>query len=359
MSQPQSIWSRLGDLVGLVATPLAPSHYLGLVQPLAATHALYARVESVWDETADARTLTLRPGRGWRPHRAGQHVLVTVAVDGRMATRTYSISSAAGRTDGRITITVKAMPGGRVSRHLVRELAPGEHVSLGLPQGDFVLPEVAPAKSLFVTAGSGITPVMSMLRTLAARGPLPDIVHLHYAPSARDVIFADELAELAATHPRYRLATVFTRQSAGFDGAALDAHCPDWRERTAWACGPASLLDAAVVSFAAAGRSEHLHIERFAAPITAPAVDGCGGRVRFSASRVDVEADASTPLLRVAEDAGVSAPHGCRMGICRTCDATLLSGCVRDLRTGHTIDEPGARVQVCVCAAAGDVELEL
>ena len=107
-----------------------------------------------------------------------------------------------------------------------------------------------------------------------------------------------------------------------------------------------------------AGRRRALHIERFRAALAALPATG-GGRVRFAASAVDATADGQTPLLPVAETAGVAAPHGCRMGICHTCDATMISGCVRDLRTGTALDEPGTRIQVCVCAAAGDVELEV
>jgi ferredoxin len=81
--------------------------------------------------------------------------------------------------------------------------------------------------------------------------------------------------------------------------------------------------------------------------------------VRFTTTATETRAARRTPLLRVAEDAGIAAPHGCRMGICHTCDTTLVSGCVRDLRTGDRIDEPGARIQVCVCAAESDVELAL
>src|SRR5689334_1511884 len=114
-----SIWSRLAEVAGLVATPLTPSHYIELVSPLSATHTRQARVEAVHDETADVRTLTLRTGRGWVAHRAGQHVRVQLAVDGRLTTRMYSISSAAPG-DGRITITVKAQ--GRVSRALARDV---------------------------------------------------------------------------------------------------------------------------------------------------------------------------------------------------------------------------------------------
>jgi ferredoxin-NADP reductase len=363
-SLSRSLWSRVTDVAGLATTPLAPSHYLELVSPLRASHTLKARVESVNDETAGARTLTLRPGRGWRAHRAGQFVRVGAEIDGRVVTRTYSIASAPGRKDGCIAITVKAVAGGKMSGHLHRGAKPGDYVTLALPQGDFVLPEGAPVKPLFLTAGSGITPVMSMLRSLAERGAMPDIVHVHYAPHTRDVIFGAELARLAAEIPRYRFRLVTTRDAGDaattrFGRPQLDALVPDWQSREAWACGPQALLGTIESTFAAANRASKLHVERFRPNLAPPDPNASGGRVRFGLSRADVEANGQTSLLQVAENAGVNAPHGCRMGICHSCDTTLVSGCVRDLRTGQRIDEPGARVQVCVCAAAGDVEIAL
>jgi stearoyl-CoA 9-desaturase NADPH oxidoreductase len=349
--------ARLVDLASLVATPLVPSHYIALLRPLAATHARVARVEAVHDETADTRTLLLRPGRGWRPHVPGQHVRVSVAIGGRLATRTYSMSSAP-RRDGCFTITVKAQ--GRVSNALVRDVPVGSYLSIGLPEGDFVLPPALPAQLAFVTGGSGITPVMSMLRHLAERGELRDVVHLHYARHAQHVIFGDELRALAAGHPGYRLVLVLGGADPRLlDDTALDEHIPDWRERQTWLCGPRGMLDAATDCFARAGRTAALHVERFMPALAQVPANATGGNVRFAASGTERRSDGRTPLLRVAEEAGVQAPHGCRMGICHTCDATLLKGCVRDLRTGEQIAEPGTRIQVCVCAAAGDVELAL
>jgi stearoyl-CoA 9-desaturase NADPH oxidoreductase len=361
-----SIWSRVADTASLLATPLRPSHYLELVNPLWATHKLQARVEEVWDETGDSRTLTLRPGRGWRTHRAGQFVRVGVSIDGMRHTRTYSISSSPDRDDGCITLTVKAVAGGRVSRHLVRNLPPGAYLPLGLPQGDFVLPDARPVRPLFLTAGSGITPVMSMLRTFLLRGSTPDVVHIHYAPHPYDVIYGNELEQMARDEPRYRPHLVYTRElgqershERHFTPAQLEELCPDWRDRELWACGPQALLDTTHAHWSRAGLGRRVHLERFHAPRAELPADAVGGTVRFAGSSRQVEADGYTPLLRVAEDAGLNPPHGCRMGICHSCDATLLSGCVRDLRTGALFNQAGQKVQVCICAAAGDVELEL
>ncbi len=361
--QSRSVWSRILDVASLAATPLAPSHYLELVSPLRATHTLNARVEAVHDEGDGTRTLTLRPGRGFRSHRAGQYVRVGAAINGRVVTRTFSISSSPDRRDGCIAITVKATPDGKLSRFLVHDVRPGAYLTIAQAQGSFVQPEGAPVRPLFVTAGSGITPVMSMIRTFVARGTMPDAVHVHYARTGETALFATELASVAAAHPRYRYVLVTTREGHGararFDRAALDALVPDWQSREAWACGPQGMLDAVEACFAAAGRAQHLHLEAFHAKLAPRDAKATGGRVRFGLSRADVEANGQTSLLEVAEAAGIQAAHGCRMGICHSCDVTMVSGCVRDLRTGAEVNEPGIRVQICVHAAAGNVDLAL
>jgi len=351
----------------MFAFPLRYSHYLELVNPLWTKHTLQARVEGVWDETRDARTLTLRPGRGWRTHRAGQFIRVGVPVDGKRHTRTYSISSAPARRDGCITITVKAIDGGRVSHHLVRGLKPGKYLPIGEPQGEFVLPDAIPVHPLFITAGSGITPVMSMLRNLHSEfHHLPDIVHIHYAPHAYDVIFGKELEHLASTQKHFRLHRIYTRefgeakpQDRHFNAHQLEQLCPDWREREVWACGPASLLDALERHWVSAGLERKLHVERFRAKLAEAPPQTSGGLVKFSKSKVEVQSDGQTNLLRVAEDAGLNPSHGCRMGICHGCDVRLLDGSVRDVRTGAIHSESGESVQVCVSTAVGNVEVEL
>lgn len=365
--RPSRSWlSALTRITDLFAYPLRTSHYVELVNPLWTTHQLQARVVAVWDETRDARTLTLKPGLNWRGHRAGQHVRVGIAVDGRQYTRTYTISSPPERNDGCFTITVKVVDGGRISRHIVRNLKVGDYLPIGLPQGDFYLPDAQPVKPLFITAGSGITPARSMLQSLVAQERLPDAVHIHYAPHEFDTLFGRELAQLGADHPRYHFHPVYTRELGEaqrerrhFSLEQLERLCPDWRERECFACGPQGLLAGLEQLWGDVGRSRHLHVERFRAAFASVPADAVGGAVAFARSGVTVQADSATSLLRVAEDAGLNPPHGCRMGICHACDTTLVAGCVRDLRTGEICNEAGSIVQPCVCAAAGDCELAL
>jgi ferredoxin-NADP reductase len=341
-------------LLAAVTTPLLPQDYVDLVAPLANPATLRARVEAVLPETPDAATLVLRTGRGWRGHVPGQYVRIGVDIDGVRRWRAYSITSGP-RDDGRIAITVKAIPGGLVSTHLVRRAAPGTLVHLDRATGDFHLPAPAPQRVLFVTAGSGITPVMGMLRHHGLE--LADVVLVHSAPTAQDVVFGAELSARAAAG-QLRLVERHTAREGILAPADLTRLVPDWRQRETWACGPIGMLDALEGHWAAAGLAERLHTERFRSQVL---VAGAGGEVTFTGAGRTVIADGATPLLDVGETAGVLLPSGCRMGICMGCVRPLRSGAVRDLRTGAlTTAEPGdgVQVQTCVTAAAGACALD-
>jgi ferredoxin-NADP reductase len=336
-----------------------PDDYLRLANPLWSARELRGRIVEVRRETEDSATLVIKPGWGFSfDYQPGQYIGIGLFIDGRWRWRSYSLTSSpvAPTSRGIITITVKAMPEGFLSTHLVAGVEPGTIVRLAAPQGNFVLPDPAPPAILFLTAGSGITPVMSMLRTLLRRNQIGDIAHLHSAPTAADVMFAAELAALAGDHPGYRLSIRETRVQGRLDLSRLDEQVPDWRERQTWACGPEGMLDQATKVFGAAGIGDRLHLERFAVAKAAPA--GSGGTVTFARSGKSVAADAATSVMDAGEAAGVQMPFGCRMGICQSCVVDLVEGHVRDLRTGEQHD-PGTRVQTCVSAASGDCAVDI
>ncbi|MFI0372028.1 ferredoxin reductase [Actinomadura sp. 1N219] len=325
-----------------------------MVNPLWSTAELRGRVEAVRHEAPGVATLVIKPGRAWCGHLPGQWVKVGVDVDGVRHWRTFSLSSPP-RPDGRITITVKAAPDGFVSAHLVRKVRPGAIVRLGLADGEFVLPAEVPRKLLFVTAGSGITPVMAMLRRLGESSR--DVVLVHSDRTAGDVIFGAELRAMAGL----RLYERHTVVEGRLKPSELSGICADWAERESWACGPGEMLDDLVAYWRAADVEDRLRVERFRTVLDGGGTGsgGRGGRVTFSKSGVEVDADGATPLLVAGEDAGALLPSGCRMGICRSCVGRLCSGKVRDLRTGEVHGEEGDIVQTCVSAAAGPVEIEL
>ena len=233
-------WGRRAwSLAEAMASPRDPGDYLDLFHPLRRSADLRARVCELRPEAAGAVTVVLRPGASWRGHVPGQYVRVGLDVDGVRRWRSYSLTSPP-TTSGTIAVTAKPVPAGLVSAHLAQRLAVGDLVHLDQACGDFVLPSPAPAKTLFVTGGSGITPVMGMLRS--GLETLRDVVLVHSDASAEDIIFGDELRALAADG-RIRLVERHTDRDGRLAGADLDGLVPDLADREAWACGPAGLLD--------------------------------------------------------------------------------------------------------------------
>ncbi len=350
-------WNAVRSFAGRMTTPLLPDDYLRLANPLWSARELRGRILEVRRETADSATLVIQPGWGFTfDYEPGQYIGIGVLMDGRWKWRSYSLTSSPSSGARIVTITVKAMPEGFLSTHLVGGVAPGTIVRLAAPQGNFVMPDPAPSSVLLLTAGSGITPVMAMLRTLVRRDQITDIEHLHSAPTLADVMFARELADLTVARPGYRLKVRTTRTEGRLDLMRLGDEVPDWRDRQTWACGPEAMLNAAERAWADAGVSGRLHLERFAVTHAAPR--GSGGTVTFGRSGKTVAADAATSLMEAGEKAGVAMPFGCRMGICQSCVVSLVDGHVRDLRTGAEHD-PGTRVQTCISAASGDCVLDL
>lgn len=351
-------WDRVRKSADKLTTPLLPDDYLTLLNPLWSSRELRGRVEEVIPETDDAATLVIRPGWGWRyQHRPGQYVGIGVEVEGKFHWRSYSVSSPPRKSKRLLSITVRAMPEGFLSTHLVNGLKPGTIVRLATPNGDFVLPDPPPDRSLFLVGGSGITPVMSMLRTLDRRGTMKDVV-LHYSSTTPErMIFRDELKALHEKHPSLTVHEWFSEDRGNFDVADLDELVPDWRERETWACGPAPMLDALEEHWEAHDLEDLLHIERFSLQVDSDG--GEGGTITFQNTGKEVEVDGATTVLEAGEQAGVGMPYGCRMGICHTCTITKVSGTVRDLRNGDEYDQPNEQVQTCVTVAVGECTLNI
>jgi ferredoxin-NADP reductase len=349
---------RLRRVAEAAVTPLDIHDVLDVFHPLRSGAELRGRIVSVHPETAESATLVIKPGRDWTGHLPGQYVRIGVDVDGVRLWRTYSLTHGP-RRDRCISLTVKAIPGGVVSNHLVHAARPGQMVQLQQAEGEFVLPQPMPEKLLLVTAGSGITPVIGMLRNLFSRATpvTTDIVLVHVNVSESTAIFRNELRALDATG-RITLHERYDDQHGMLDVAHLDSLVADLDDRLTYACGPAGLLDALEKHHA--DRGLRLTTERFRPTIVAAAGDGqSGGTVAFD-SGIVVDADGSTPILDAAEDAGVLMPSGCRMGICMGCVLPLKEGAVRDLRNGAlTVAVPGETgpagvpIQTCINAAAG------
>jgi ferredoxin-NADP reductase len=362
-----SLLRQVARLAERATTPLLPADYLDLLDPLRRGADLRGRIVAVQPETTDAATIVIRPGADWAGHVPGQYVRIGIDVDGVRLWRAYSLTHGP-RADGNISITVKAVPDGKVSTHLVRRVTTGTLVHLEQASGEFVLPR-AGTKLLFVTAGSGITPVIGMLRNLfpvadsgvvrLGRSADHDITVVHIAPSEPDSIFIANLRALDDAG-LIRLVARYADVHGTFDVDELSALVPDLHERSTLACGPAGLLDALAAHHDAHGLS--LMTEQFRVATVAA---GVGGTVTFGRSGTTVQADGATPILTAAEDAGLLMPSGCRMGICYGCVLPLRQGAVRDLRTGeittaspHQSGSGSVPIQTCINAAAGACDID-
>jgi ferredoxin-NADP reductase len=347
-------------LVRSFTSPLLPDDYLELVNPLWSTRELRGRIERIERETPSAVTVLIKPGWEWQGHRPGQYLRLGIEVDGVHHWRAYSLTSDPERRDGCISITPKLVEGGKVSPFLFGRVRPGTIVRLGGVEGTFVLPDPLPRRLLFISAGSGVTPIMSMLRSLTGHGPIEDVVHVHCARSADGVIFARELHELHARHSGYRLHLRLTGEQGRVSPDQLDELCEDWQEREAFVCGPAGMLEAMEEHWRREGELQRLHVEHFQ-PSTGvgDGERGSGGTIRFCSSNVDASSDGEQPILVAGESAGATLPYGCRMGICHTCVGRLRAGQVRDLRTGRVHGQPGEMLRTCINAPEGAIEIDL
>ncbi|MDQ6744649.1 MAG: ferredoxin reductase [Actinomycetota bacterium] len=354
------IQRRVLRALSALSSPLLVDDYLELINPLWSTRELRGRVEEVKLETEDAATVMIKPGYRWPGHKPGQYLRIGLDIEGVRNWRAYSLTSDPWREDGLISITVKNVDEGTVSSYLVRRGRTGTIVGLGGVEGDFVLPEDPPQKLLFISAGSGITPIMSMLRYLHHADEMSDVVVLHSARHNDDVIFGPELRELAERHEGFTLHEQLTRDHGRMGPGDLEQLCPDWREREAYLSGPSEMLDAFEEHFDQHGDCDRLHMERFQPKQGLGGGEtGEGGSIKFVESDCEVESDGKTPILVTGEEAGLELPYGCREGICHTCVGELRSGRVRDLRNGEVYGNEGEMIRTCISAPEGSVEIEL
>lgn len=354
------IQRRVLDALAAFSSPLLVDDYLELINPLWSTRELRGRIERIRHETPESATVFIKPGYRWGGHEPGQYLRIGLDIEGVRHWRAYSLTSDPQRSDGLISITVKNVDAGKVSPYLVRRGRPGTIVSLGGVEGEFVLPDRLPPKLLFISAGSGITPIMSMLRHLDGAGELGDAVLLHSARTTDEVIFGDELRRLRDRHAGFTLHEQLTKDNGRMGPGDLDELCPDWRERATYLSGPTDMLDAFGEHYERAGLAERLHMERFQPKLgLGDGEEGEGGTIRFLKSDCEAQSDGSVPILVAGEDAGLDLPFGCREGICHTCVGELRSGRVRDLRNGKVHGEEGQVIRTCIHAPEGPIEIEL
>jgi stearoyl-CoA 9-desaturase NADPH oxidoreductase len=362
--RPRGFSRRLlhSSLLEALAYPHGVDRYVELVRPLLVKRDVRAEVTAVRRQTPKSVTLTLRPNENWRGLHAGQFVGVSVEIDGVRETRPYSPAGSQHAADGALELTVSTHPEGRVSRYLRDRAQPGMVVGLTQAEGDFVLGDRRPERVLLISGGSGVTPVMAMLRTLCDEGFAGEVGFLNYARSRELALYGAELDRLAGRHGGLRVARGFTRgagppRSGRFCREHLDAVISDHRSAATFVCGPPALIDSVRAVWAHDGLAEPA-VETFAPPALTFDTDGAEGIVSFAASG-RTAANSGLPLLEQAEDAGLAPEHGCRMGICNTCSCRKTAGTVRNVFTGAISTAGAEQIRICVSVPVGDVALDL
>lgn len=331
-------------LVDLLVGPHGIDRYLELVRPTLTVSDARAEVVAVRRQTARSVTFTMRPNAAFGGFQAGQFLRLGLEIDGVRRTRTFSpASSQHDRHELELTVTVH--PEGLVSRHLREHLAPGTVVHLGDAGGDFVLPHPRPERLALISGGSGITPLISMLRTLRDENYRGEIEFIHFARTAADWLYRLEVERLTRGRARF----IATREGGGYLGDQII----DDRAYAA-VCGPPALLEAARERFA----PERLLTETFTPATLAVTGDAVQGTLRLMKTGREVPL-AGGSLLEQVEAAGLAPEYGCRMGICHTCTCRKTAGAVRDMRTGAISEEEDEDIQLCVSIPAGDVALQI
>ncbi len=341
--------------VAALTSPHGVDRYLEIMNPMWAVHDVRARVIGIHPETDEVTTLTLRPTSTWHGFRAGQFVQVGVEVDGARRTRCFSISSSEVGDPDTLTITVRAHDDGLVSAYLAHRARLGLVLHLSQAEGTFTLPETLPQRLLMISGGSGITPVMSMVRTLVDREYAGRITFLHYSRFPGSTIFGRELEELAGRE-NIDLAVVHTRAGGErFTAARLEQVAPDFADIDTFVCGPAGLVENVQRVF---GDNDRLRVEYFKTSTITADPDNAHGSVRFARSGRAAENTGGT-LLEQAEALGLRPEYGCRMGICFSCTSRKTEGTVRNVITGAVSRLPEEDIQICVSQPMGYCAVDL
>ncbi|MEM5312989.1 hybrid-cluster NAD(P)-dependent oxidoreductase [Paraburkholderia sp. JHI869] len=313
----------------------------------------------VWQETHDVKSFFLRSPQGRTfSFEPGQFLTLELEIDGEAINRCYTISSSPARPHT-ISITVKRVPGGKVSNWLHDNLRPGVSVRVLGPAGEFTCARHPAPKYLFLSAGSGVTPLMSMSRAHHDLAEDRDIVFVHSARTPDDIIFARELELIASSRANFRTSFVCERVGARTDWSGVTGFlslpllkliAPDFMEREIFTCGPAPYMKAVRDLLDEAGFArERYHEESFSfetltadteAPVEQPpaesesSVDTSSYTITFAKSRREIQCGAQQTVLDAARQAGVRLASSCSQGMCGTCKVKLVSGQVEMKHSG-------------------------
>ncbi|MEY2862779.1 MAG: hypothetical protein RLY58_486 [Pseudomonadota bacterium] len=321
---------------------------LASVNPMWTWKRVMARIDAI-EQIADGMVkVTLSTTKKFNAYQAGQFVMVTVRINGVQQQRAYSLVSSP--KDGKLVLGIKKQ--GRVSNYLGNDAQVGDVIEITQASGEFVL-NTTPAPLLFVSAGSGITPIVPMVAQALSRSAEP-VTLIYYS---RDPAFRKELEALASRYAHFDLHIIVdsAEKPAFFDTDTLDRLCPDAHQRETYVCAAPALMRVTREIWAARGWSDRLKQESFL-PVT---IDENAESMSVNFRRSQREFEAKGNLLASAESVGLKPSYGCRMGICNTCVCTKVSGAVRNQITGEINDQTNVQIKLCINEAISPVVIDL
>lgn len=305
---------------------------------------LRLRCIAIRAETADVKSFLWQPVRPARfVYYPGQFITLKLNIDGKSINRTYTLSSSPLRPFF-ASITVKRQPGGVVSNYLHDEMRVGQEIEAVGPGGVFSLLQKPPAdKYLFLSGGSGITPLLSMSRYLFDSCSPLDVLFIHSARTPADIICADELRTMAAVQPHFQLRFFCDKSDpqqswSGYVGflteEGLSYAVPDLLARTLFCCGPRPYMDNVQHILKRKNfNMENYYEESFtfdtvkkAAKKPQATTRQEGFSIVFQSLGREIRCNADTTVLAAAHQQGIDWPSLCEEGICGTCLATKISG---------------------------------
>lgn len=322
------------------------------------------------DEVAGIRTFRLTSDRAVA-HLPGQALVLQVPLASGAVWRTFTIS---GGDDGTLDLTIKAQAPGGATDWLHQNLTPGTRIMARSPRGHFTLAQRGSAPLALISAGSGATPMIAMLRHLALTDPMADVAWFHSARAPDQVLFAAELARLQKIMPNLTVSVSVSQPAPGWFGYRgrisrdlMAAAMPDLGRREVFCCGPQGFMtEARLIHAAEGGARGEFHTESFGgaqpvaidpAPATAP--DGPGFAMQVAGRVLQIRADES--VLQASLRHGVIIPCGCGEGMCGTCMVKLVSGQISTAPNGGITPEEQARGYILACSsrALSDLAVEL
>tara|TARA_R110001592_G_scaffold63586_10_gene195042 strand:- start:2227 stop:3318 length:1092 start_codon:yes stop_codon:yes gene_type:complete len=329
----------------------------------AAWQRCFARVLCVERNGCNSLSIHLRPNKNFAGFQAGQHINVTAEIEGRRLTRSYSLSNTAN-SEMNLEITVRHDPQGKMSGHLHTAIKVGSVLEISQAFGGMSLPSGPECENpvLLLAAGSGISPLMGLLRQRCETKTCPPTTLLYWDYDDAHFCFKGELNQLCANNPQLHVHRLTTRSAAQADGRISEAQIKqlhgNCRDTMVYACGGSAFVETARALLSTQARD--FTAEAFTPPATTANSEVQQQiAIQLNRSGRTITVSNQESLLDALEAQGIAVESGCRMGICNTCSCQKLQGSTTNQFSGEQNNATNSSIRLCISRANGPLQLDL